>query len=253
MARNERQSNDDPREYWRGVPRARARMSNALRREYQDLFRRCMIRSNRLPNVDSIASSLKRNKRRYMAAARPLAIPWYVVGIIHNMEGAMNFGTHLHNGDPLTDRTKRVPRGRPRKGNPPFTWAASAADALTQHGFDRWSDWTIPGTLFKFEAYNGWGYRQYHPEVLSPYLWSFSHHYKKGKYASDGRFDADLVSKQCGAAVLLRRMLDQGMITLSREERESLHLPIPRSGDSTPRLRASHRRSGDALSSNFFR
>ena len=42
--------------------------------------------------------------------------------------------------------------------------------------------------------------------MLSPYLWSFSEHYQRGKYATDGRFDANLVSKQCGAAVLLKQL-----------------------------------------------
>jgi len=222
MARNERQHEHDPSEHWRGVPRARARLSNALRNEYRELFRTCKIRDNRLAQVDSIVAAFRRNQRRYATAGRPLRIPWHIVAVIHNMEGGTNFRTHLHNGDPLTDRTKHVPRGRPKEGEPPFTWETSARDALTQKRFDTWTEWSIAGTLFKLEAYNGWGYRQYHPEVLSPYLWSFSRHYKKGKYASDGRFDPNLVSRQCGAAVLLRRMVEKRMITLSRDDREEL-------------------------------
>jgi hypothetical protein len=66
--------------------------------------------------------------------------------------------------------------------------------------------------LFKLEQYNGWGYRQYHHDVPSPYLWSFSSHYTKGKYVADGHFDANAVSQQCGGAVLLRRMTDRGLL-----------------------------------------
>jgi lysozyme family protein len=46
-----------------------------------------------------------------------------------------------------------------------------------------------------------------HPEVLTPYLWSFTNHYTKGKFVADGKFDANAVSKQCGAAAILKLML----------------------------------------------
>ena len=40
--------------------------------------------------------------------------------------------------------------------------------------------------LFRLEAYNGSGYRDKHPDVKTPYLWSFSNHYTRGKYVADG-------------------------------------------------------------------
>ncbi len=46
--------------------------------------------------------------------------------------------------------------------------------------------------------------------MLSPYLWSFSTHYQCGKYVADGRWSETAVSKQCGAAVLLRRLAEHG-------------------------------------------
>jgi lysozyme family protein len=205
-------------------------MSGALRNEYRVLFRRCVIRKHRVAHVDSILVQLKKNRRRYAAVGRPLRVPWYVVGVIHNMESGMNFRAHLHNGDPLTDRTKRRPRGRPPQGEPPFVWEESALDALEMKKFHEWTDWSVEGTLFKLEVYNGWGYRKYHPEVLSPYLWSFSQHYTKGKYASDGKFDPNLVSGQCGAAVLLRRMAQKGVIAPSLEGPEEREEEAVRSG-----------------------
>jgi hypothetical protein len=48
--------------------------------------------------------------------------------------------------------------------------------------------------------------------VLSPYLWGFSSHYKSGKYIADGTWSDTAVSKQCGAALLLRRMVESGHI-----------------------------------------
>ncbi|MEX5684106.1 alpha/beta hydrolase [Pseudomonas silesiensis] len=41
------------------------------------------------------------------------------------------------------------------------------------------TDWSLPGTLFQLELFNGVGYRFYHPHVLKPYLWSYYNHYKK--------------------------------------------------------------------------
>jgi hypothetical protein len=128
------------------------------------------------------------------------------------MEASLVFTAHLHNGDPLTARTIHVPSGRPLTGQPPFTWEESATDALSFSHKAEWHDWSIPGILYQLEAYNGFGYRTRHPGVLTPYLWSYSNHYVSGKYVADGTFSASAVSHQCGAAVLLRRMSESGVI-----------------------------------------
>jgi hypothetical protein len=80
---------------------------------------------------------------------------------------------------------------------------------------DKWNDWSIPGMLFQFERFNGFGYRS--RGIYSPYLWSFSNHYKKGKFTSDGVYDPNAVSKQIGAAVLLRRMYEKQVSVINEE------------------------------------
>ena len=105
--------------------------------------------------------------------------------------------------------TVRVPKGRPKQGQPPFTWEESASDALVFDGLHKWKDWSLPGTLFVLERFNGFGYRN--KGIHSPYLWSFSNHYAKGKFVADGVFSATAVSNQCGAAVLLFRMVARGL------------------------------------------
>ena len=147
------------------------------------------------------------NKGRYKAVAAQTGVPWTIIAVNHKLECNLSFNKHLHNGDPLTARTVQVPKGRPR-GNPPWTWEVSAADALTEYA--KWTDWSTAGTLFMLERYNGVGYRLFHPSVLSPYLWSFSTHYTTGKYGSDGVWNPALTSKQTGAAVLLRRLAEMG-------------------------------------------
>ncbi len=184
-----------------------ATLTNALRNEYQALYDSCVIGKGHAAEIAATVKKVKQNRKRYEAVGKPLGIPWYVVGLIHAMEGSLSFTTHLHNGDPLTARTVHVPTGRPTTGNPPFTWEQSARDALGYEGFGSWHDWSVPGVLYKLEAYNGWGYR-HHPEVgYTPYLWSFSNHYTKGKYVGDGVFSPTTVSQQIGAGVLLNQLL----------------------------------------------
>jgi lysozyme family protein len=184
----------------------------ALREEYDKLFNTCAVRAERAASLEAMIQKLRANARRYKSAGDATGIPWYFVAVIHNMESSLNFTRHLHNGDPLTARTVQVPAGRPKSGNPPFTWEQSAADALGMKQLGADTDWSLAGTLYQIERYNGWGYRLYHPHVWSPYLWSFSNHYKGGKYVADGTWSDTAASQQCGAAVLLRRMVERGEI-----------------------------------------
>ena len=184
-------------------------LTDELRAEYQSLFDTCQIRAESRGEVETLAAKIVHNRARYESVGVPLSIPWYFIGVIHNMESSQRFDRHLHNGDPLTARTVHVPAGRPASGDPPFTWEASATDSLQLEGLDKVTDWSFPALLYRTEKYNGFGYRIHHPEVLSPYLWSGSNHYTKGKFVADGKFDPNAVSKQCGAAVILRRMADQ--------------------------------------------
>jgi lysozyme family protein len=195
------------------------KLTSVLRREYGRLWTTCEVRPQRRAAADEIAKRIVRGRKRYEAAGRPLGVPWYVVAIIHQLEGSGNFKTHLHNGDPLTERTVRKPAGRPPTGNPPFTWEFSAADALVSDGLSRWKDWSIPGTLFVFERFNGFGYRDPSIAINSPYLWSFSNHYTKGKFIRDDEYSATAVSAQCGAAVLLRELANRNLVPADVLER----------------------------------
>jgi len=177
--------------------------------EYTAMFASCAISPDKASLVKQSVNVLRANKSRYASVATHFSnMPWYFVGIIHGMEGSFNFKTHLHNGDPLSARTVHVPAGRPPGGTPPFTWEASAQDALTFEKFDREADFTLPRILYLFEHYNGMGYRQF--GLATPYLWSFSNHYAKGKFGQDGKFDPELVSKQVGAATMLKALQAAG-------------------------------------------
>lgn len=182
--------------------------------EYLDYFSSCVIRPKHQATVDWYSAKIEKGKERYSRLGDRLnGIPWYFIGILHGLEASFSFETHLHNGDSLEQRTVHVPKGRPKNGKPPFSWEESAEDALVMKGYHQQTDWSLPRLLYRFERYNGFGYRPRH--VPTPYLWSFSTHYTKGKYTSDGHFDPNAVSHQCGAAVSLKDLKDKGIITLS--------------------------------------
>jgi lysozyme family protein len=200
-----------------GYPLQFAVCFSNLKAEYVTLFKQCKIREDKLSGIDATLTKIKANQARYESVAVMVGIPWFFIAVIHALEAALNFEKHLHNGDPLTSKTLNVPKGRPATGVPPFTWEESALDAMNLKGFKASQDWSLASLLFRLEAYNGWGYRRYHPEVLSPYLWSGSYSYTQGKYAADGVWDPELVSQQFGAAVLLRRMVDKGLIRIDQK------------------------------------
>lgn len=143
-------------------------------------------------------------------------VPWYVVAVIHNMEGGCNFNVHLHNGDPLTGFTKHFPPGHPWVGHaPPFGWEESAVDALvTVRHFDEVPHWNLPTVLRVIENYNGAAYRLSHR--YTPYLWSYSNLFVKGKFVADHKFDPNAGSGQAGAGVVLKRMEERDLIYIPR-------------------------------------
>jgi lysozyme family protein len=186
--------------------------SQALKKEYETLFNTCVIKPEGAVEAQRIVDKLLSNSQPYRDVGTALGIPWFFIAVIHNMESSLNFKAHLHNGDPLTARTIQEPKGRPKSGQPPFTWQESATDALTLKGLSSATDWSLAGTLYQLERYNGFGYRLYHPHALSPYLWCYSNHYTSGKYVKDGVWSDTAASKQCGTAVLLRRLAEIGQI-----------------------------------------
>ena len=185
---------------------AKIEFTQTLQKEYEDLYTLMEIRLDKLSEVEKNVDKILQYKTRYQAVGGFLGIPWYFIGIIHSMESGQSFSRHLHNGDPLNARTRQVPSGRPKTGNPPFSWEDSATDALKYHDLDRVSEWSLVRILYELERYNGWGYRLYHQHVYSPYLWSYSNQYTKGKYIADGTWSETAVSRQIGAVVLLRRL-----------------------------------------------
>jgi lysozyme family protein len=161
--------------------------------------------------ADNAINYMSANHTRYEDVANRTGVPAWWIGIIHKLECNGDFNKHLHNGDPLTARTVHVPAGRPLLGMPPFSWEFSAIDSLMNvTHLDQWHDWSIAGALYRMELYNGTGYR--YKGLWTPYLWSLSNHYIKGKYVADGQFAPDAVSQAIGGAVILKRLVERGFV-----------------------------------------
>lgn len=180
----------------------------ALKDEYSRLWASMYVHTKWRPAVDASARKILSNKERYQAVAAMTRVPWFVIGLMHQMESGCNFGCHLHNGDPLARRTVQVPKGRPLAGLGPFKWETSACDALLMKGLEQIGDWPIERICYELERFNGWGYRKYHPTTLSPYLWSGTAHYARGKYIADGKWSSSAVSGQTGAMPLLKKLTE---------------------------------------------
>lgn len=220
-----------------------SRYSATLAAEYRRLFESAEVRSQQLRAVDRSVDQALTLRPRYLSIGEPLGVPWYFVAAVHMRESTYRTDRHLHNGDPLTARTVRVPPNRPASGSPPFTFEASASDALQMKKLHQQTDWSLPRLLHTLEAYNGFGYRK--RGLPSPYLWSLSHHYQRGKFVRDGVFDPAAVDQQCGTATLLRRLAERQEVSFADEpsvDRGALVVPYaaskPRSADMLARAEA---------------
>ena len=168
-----------------------------------ELWETMQIRMDKLSTINWYTKQIIKNRERYEKVAGLTNVPWEIIAVIHLLESGGDFRGVLHNGDQIIGtgrKTYREPEGR----GPFESWEEAAIDAL---GIKKQPlIWDIASTLYYLELYNGLGYLRDPKKPNSPYLWSFSNHYIKGKYVSDGKYSSTAVSKQCGAAVILKEL-----------------------------------------------
>lgn len=87
-----------------------------LRDNYTQLWSTMQERPEWTDRITRAAAGILSSKEDYKLVEDMTGVPWFVVGILHQMESTRNFKTHLHNGDSLTDYTVNVPAGRPLTG-----------------------------------------------------------------------------------------------------------------------------------------
>jgi len=177
----------------------------------ESMFAATDVDKARLSEVNALVDKIVANKSRYAAVSDSPGVPWYFLATIHALESSLNFARHLHNGDPLTDRTVTVPKGRPIEGTPPFTWEQGAVDVVAMNKLDQAPAVTAASqVLHRLEVFNGLGYLG--RNIPSPYLWACTNHEKPGVFVRDGLFDANGFRRGCGAAAILRVLVDRGEV-----------------------------------------
>jgi lysozyme family protein len=172
---------------------------------YHEQIDDARVRENYAAQAKSVAKKIFDNKVLYQAITAKSNVPYWWIGPTHNRESSLNFGCHLHEGSPLTGRTKYVPKGRPASGNPPFTFEESALDALMMapHKLQEVKRWSAERGCYEWERYNGWGYLKRGP---SPYVFAGTTVYEHGKYVADGVYSDSVVDKQLGTLVVLKEL-----------------------------------------------
>jgi lysozyme family protein len=157
------------------------------------------------PEFIPVARRLVAGKARYEAVESRTGVPWYFVAVTHQRESSQDWNTQLGQGDPLDRVSTHVPKGRgPFFG--PTAWEDAAVDALVNCApyAARNKDWSVGGLLTMLERYNGLAYAN--AGVPSPYVWSGTDQYVRGKVLLDHGPIEPVVDKQLGCAGLLLAM-----------------------------------------------
>jgi lysozyme family protein len=176
---------------------------------YEQKFDTSIVKDTFKVEANNFISKMLANKSIYTSIEASTGVPWFFIAALHMRESSMRFDRHLHNGDPLTARTKLVPSGYPKAApanGRVYTFAESATDALRIKNLQNWKDWTIGGMAYVAEMYNGAGY--INRGVNNPYLWSGTNHYVSGKYIADGKFSSTAIDKQIGVMTLVKQFLN---------------------------------------------
>ena len=158
------------------------------------------INRDRAAEFDRYADRLLLNKGRYMNIEERTGVPWWLVAVLHMRESDADFKTYLGNGEPLSRKTRLVPRGR----GPFNTFEDGAVDALRLDGLTAVHDWRLEKALYYAELYNGTGYNN--RGLPSPYIWGGTNQQKPGKYIADGRWSSTVWDRQPGVAPILKAM-----------------------------------------------
>ena len=179
-------------------------------------WKAAQFQAHRYREVQSICDRIQQNMGRYRYIEARTGVPWHVTAGLHNMEASGSFTKHLHEGSPLRNRTRWVPKGRPKTGTPPFTWEYSAEDALRYDRMGEKSWHSLGPALSACEGYNGWGYAKYHTSTPTPYLWAGTTVERPGKYVADGKWSSTARSAQIGVAAIWKELERRGIATIPR-------------------------------------
>lgn len=158
-------------------------------------------------DMEQFIANWDKNKARYEKVSETAGIPPKMIAALHWRESTGDFGTYLHQGDPLGKQAVNEPADIPIFKE----WEPAAQHALglknsTQRAYKIDANTTDEAALTSYaERYNGLGYHNYHA-MASPYVFSGTDQYSKGKYVGDGDWDANHKDQQLGVLAMMRRI-----------------------------------------------
>lgn len=150
-----------------------------------------------------------KNHARYEKVAEAANVPPELIAALHWRESSGNFNTYLHQGDPLGKKPTHWPTNIPTF----HKWEEAAKHALGQHKsiqkmFDVDHDTTDMAALAGYsEYYNGLGY--HYKDKPSPYVFSGTNQYDRGKYVADGKYDSSVRDSQLGTMAMIQAIHDR--------------------------------------------
>lgn len=191
---------------------------DVIKSEYETCLAGMKISADRIHEVDALASKLLRLERSniYAPVSGATGIPQSWIAASFEREASSDFRRSPAQGDFWDRVSTHVPKGR----GPYASWAAAAEDSYRREGLAAIGrdGWTWARGCYEGEAFNGFGYRDYH-HMRTPYLWGATNMQEAGKYTADGHFDSSAWDHQIGMVPVMMRMaeIDPGPNALAGE------------------------------------
>ena len=174
----------------------------ALEPEYNNLLAR--MRITRHAEATIIAGKLLQfvKEGKYAEVSEKLGIPQLFIATSFEREASSDFRLSPAQGDPWNEVSRHVPKGL----GPYQSWMASAISTYTSERLDQIGkeNWTWARLCYEGELFNGFGYRAH--GVHTPYDWSGTSNYARGKFTGDHRFDFTVADQQLGIIPVARIM-----------------------------------------------
>lgn len=163
---------------------------------YEKMLFNIVIHESAIKVASKLCRGIFADYARYQIVGKALEFHPAFVGAIHYLEANRNWKCNLHNGERWDRVTRLVPRGK----GPFDSWEEAAIDALIELKRDM-KYGSLEEYLLIAEKHNGLGYL--YKNNASPYIFSGTNRWLKGKFVADGSYDPDATTGQVGLATIL--------------------------------------------------
>ena len=175
--------------------------------EYESWVAHVIPNPDRIDEINHVATRLtqRANLGFYNEVFDLIKVPQVIQATICEREDGNDFTKNPAQGDPWNRRSIHVPRNR----GPFGSWVEAAVDAWTvcdQLYVLSVPAWSLAYSCWKWEGYNGFGYRAH--GIRTPYVLGGTNLQQPGKYISDGSFDPNHMDTQLGALPVAMRMIE---------------------------------------------